>query len=133
MLTLLILHGDGRVTSDFSVPTLFSALRDPSCTFWLDMLKPSDEEIALLDDVFGFHPLAIEDTINYAQRPKIESYNHIGDACTTGYFYMVVHGPDQETFREHLRTKELDLFVSARYLVTGPRPTRSACCRAGRT
>src|SRR5687768_3585657 len=118
MLTLYILRGDGRVTSECSIPTLVSALRDPGCTFWLDMLKPTDEEIALLDDVFGFHPLAIEDTINYAQRPKIESYNHIGDAMTTGYFYMVFHGPDQETFRERLRTKELDLFVSARYLVT---------------
>src|SRR5687767_11809736 len=118
MLTLYILNGDGTVSSDFSIPTLFSALRDPSATFWLDMNKPTDEEIALLDDVFGFHPLAIEDTINYAQRPKIESYNHIGDAMTTGYFYMVFHGPDLETFRESLRTKELDLFVSARYLVT---------------
>jgi magnesium transporter len=118
MLTLFILHADHRVTTEFSVPTLFSALRDPTCTFWLDMVKPTDEEIALLDDVFGFHPLAIEDTINYAQRPKIESYNHIGDAVTTGYFYMVFHGPDLETFRESLRTKELDLFVSSRYLVT---------------
>jgi magnesium transporter len=118
MLTLYVLHGDGTITSEFSIPTLFAALRDPTCVFWLDMLKPTDEEIALLDDVFGFHPLAIEDTINYAQRPKIESYNHIGDACTTGYFYMVFHGPDLETFRESLRTKELDLFVSARYLVT---------------
>jgi magnesium transporter len=118
MVTLYVLHGDGTITGEFSVPTLFAALRDPTCTFWLDMLKPTDEEIALLDDVFGFHPLAIEDTITYAQRPKIESYNHIGDAMTTGYFYMVFHGPDLETFRERLRTKELDLFVSARYLVT---------------
>jgi magnesium transporter len=118
MLTLYVLNADRTVTSDFSIPTLYSALRDPNAVFWLDMLKPTDEEIALLDDVFGFHPLAIEDTINYAQRPKIESYNHIGDAMTTGYFYMVFHGPDLETFREHLRTKELDLFVSARYLVT---------------
>jgi magnesium transporter len=118
MLTLFILHDDGRVTSEFSVPNLFAALRDPTTTFWLDMLKPTDEEIALLDDVFGFHPLAIEDTINYAQRPKVESYNHIGDACTTGYFYMVFHGPDLQTFRQSLRTKELDLFVSSRYLVT---------------
>jgi magnesium transporter len=118
MLTLFILHGDGRVTRDYSEQVLAAALRDPTCTFWLDMLKPTDEEIALLDDIFGFHPLAIEDTINYAQRPKIESYNHIGDSCTTGYFYMVFHGPDLETFRESLRTKELDLFVSSRYLVT---------------
>ncbi len=118
MLTLFILHGDGHITRDFSEAALIAALRDPASTFWLDMLKPTDEEIALLDDVFGFHPLAIEDTINYAQRPKIESYNHVGDSVTTGYFYMVFHGPDLETFRESLRTKELDLFVSARYLVT---------------
>lgn len=118
MLTLYILHGDGHVTNKYSEQALLAALRDPSCTFWLDLLKPTEEEIAILDDVFGFHPLAIEDTINYAQRPKIESYNHVGDAMTTGYFYMVFHGPDLETFREKLRTKELDLFLSDRYLVT---------------
>ena len=53
-----------------------------------------------------------------SQRPKIESYNHVGDACQQGYFYMVFHGPDLETFREKLQTKELDMFVSERYLVT---------------
>jgi magnesium transporter len=31
---------------------------------------------------------------------------------------MVFHGPVLETFKEKLRTKELDLFVSERYLVT---------------
>jgi len=118
MLTLYILNGDRTVTSDFSIPTLFAALRDPSATFWLDMVKPTDEEYAILDDVFGFHPLAIEDSIQYSQRPKIESYQHVGDACNVGYFYMVFHGPDLETFREKLRTKEVDLFVSERYLVT---------------
>lgn len=82
------------------------------------MVNPTDEEFAILDDVFGFHPLAIEDTIGYSQRPKIESYNHVGDGCRTGYFYMVFHGPDLESFRQRLRTKELDLFVSDRYLVT---------------
>src|SRR5687768_9473268 len=118
MLTAFIKHGDGRVTRDPSPEALARAVRDPDCVFWLDMLKPGDEDLALLDDVFGFHPLAIEDTLNYMQRPKIESYNHVGDACRQGYFYMVFHGPDLETFRENLRTKELDLFVSERYLVT---------------
>ena len=118
MLTAFIKHGNGAVSRDTSPQALAAAVRDPECVFWLDMLKPTDEEIGLLDDVFGFHPLAIEDTINYAQRPKVESYNHVGDACRKGYFYMVFHGPDLETFREKLRTKELDLFVSERYLIT---------------
>src|SRR5215212_4377507 len=118
MLTAFIKHGDKRVTRDPTPEALARAVRDPDCVFWLDMLKPTEDDLALLDDVFGFHPLAIEDSIQYAQRPKIESYNHVGDACRTGYFYMVFHGPDLETFRQNLRTKELDLFVSDRYLVT---------------
>jgi magnesium transporter len=118
MIMSFIQFGDGRRSTDTDAATLSAALRDPKARFWVDMERPTEEEIALLDDVFGFHPLAIEDTTQYSQRPKIESYNHIGDACQQGYFYMVIHGPDQETFRERLRTRELDLFVSERYLVT---------------
>ena len=117
MLTAFILK-DGRVSRDTSAAALSAAVRDAETVFWLDLSKPTDEELSLLDDVFGFHPLAIEDTIGYSQRPKIESYNHVGDACRSGYFYMVFHGPDLESFRQKLRTKELDLFVSDRYLVT---------------
>jgi magnesium transporter len=115
---VFIKKGDGTISRDTSVPSLVQAVRDRQSVFWLDMVKPTDDELGLLDEVFGFHPLAIEDTINYSQRPKIESYNHVGDACSQGYFYMVFHGPDLETFREQLRTKELDMFVSERYLVT---------------
>jgi magnesium transporter len=118
MLTAFIRFGDGRIATDPDPQVLSAAVRDPKAVFWLDMNKPADEDLAILDDVFGFHPLAIEDTIAYSQRPKIESYNHIGDACQQGYFYMVFHGPDLETFREKLRTKEIDMFVSERYLVT---------------
>src|SRR5215210_4762766 len=118
MLRAFIKYAGDRVVRDTSPEALSGALREKDATFWLDMVKPTDEEYALLDEVFGFHPLAIEDTLNYMQRPKIESYRHTGDACTEGYFYMVFHGPDLETFRQRLRTKELDLFVSERYLVT---------------
>jgi magnesium transporter len=118
MLRAFIKRPDGSISNDASNASLAAALRDPQTVFWLDMLKPTDEEFAILDDVFGFHPLAIEDSIQYTQRPKIESYQHVGDACNVGYFYMVFHGPDLETFREHLRTKEVDMFVSERYLVT---------------
>jgi magnesium transporter len=118
MLTVFIKRADGSISNDTSPQSLSAALKDNTTTFWLDMLKPTDEEYSLLDEVFGFHPLAIEDSIQYTQRPKIESYQHIGDACHVGYFYMVFHGPDLETFKEKLRTKELDMFVSERYLVT---------------
>ncbi|HMO25105.1 MAG TPA: magnesium/cobalt transporter CorA [Tepidisphaeraceae bacterium] len=118
MIQAFIKFGDGRTSTDATQAGILAALRDPNATFWIDMEAPSDDELAILDDVFGFHPLAIEDTIQYNQRPKIESYNHIGDANQQGYFYMVIHGPDLQHFRENLRTKELDVFVSQRYLLT---------------
>ncbi len=93
MLTVFIKKADGSISNDASPASLSAALKDNSTTFWLDMLNPTDEEYGLLDEVFGFHPLAIEDSIQYTQRPKIESYQHIGDACNVGYFYMVFHGP----------------------------------------
>src|SRR3954470_15569944 len=118
MLTVFIKRADGSISNDASPASLSAALKDNTTTFWLDMLDPTDEELSLLDEVFGFHPLAIEDSIQYAQRPKIESYKHVGEGCTSGYFYMVFHGPDLETFRQRLRTKEVDMFVSERFLVT---------------
>src|SRR5437764_14205056 len=30
--------------------------------FWLDLTAPGHEQVAKLGDVFGFHPLALEDT-----------------------------------------------------------------------
>jgi magnesium transporter len=118
MLRAFIKHPDGSISTDASPQSLAAVVKDCKSIFWLDMAKPTDDEYALLDEVFGFHPLAIEDSIQYSQRPKIESYQHLGDVCKVGYFYMVFHGPDLETFKEHLRTKELDMFMSERYLVT---------------
>ena len=118
MIFAYIRFGDGTISTDADEHTLLRAMRDPKAIFWVDMDRPDDNELAILDDVFGFHPLAIEDTIQYNQRPKIESYNHLGDTCDSGYFYMVIHGPDLSTFKENLRTKELDIFLAERYLVT---------------
>ncbi len=119
MLTAFIRFGDGRIATGSDPATLTAALRDPGAVFWLDIASPNDDEYALLDDVFGFHPLAIEDVMQAVQRPKIESYNHTGDACKHGYFFMVMHGPDLEQFKaEKVSTSELDLFVSANYLIT---------------
>lgn len=118
MLRAFIQFGDGRTSNDGSEENLRAALRDPRAVLWLDMQAPIETEYALLDDVFGFHPLAIEDSIKYSQRPKIESYDHVGDINRQGYFYMVVHGPDQKGHRQGVRTMEMDLFMSQRYLVT---------------
>src|SRR6266568_6396575 len=118
MLTAFARFGDGKINRDTTPQALSAALGDPQARLWLDMENPSAEELSLLETVFHFHQLAIEDATHRAQRPKLEDYTQIEDVCQHGYYYMVIHGPDLETFKEHLQTKELDSFFSDRYLVT---------------
>jgi magnesium transporter len=118
MLTAFARFADGKISRETTPEALSAALADPQARLWLDMEDPNAEELSLLDKVFHFHPLAIEDATHRAQRPKLEDYTQVSDVCGQGYFYMVIHGPDLETFKQHLQTKELDCFFSDRYLVT---------------
>jgi magnesium transporter len=78
--------------------------------FWVDFEDPTPEESAILNDVFHFHELAIEDALSELQLPKAESYD--------GYLYLVVHGIDFEGVRQHFATHEVDFFLGSNYLVS---------------
>ena len=49
--------------------------------WWLDLHGPTDELLGLLGEVFGFHPLAIEDAMNFGQRPKLDEYDDVRLPC----------------------------------------------------
>src|SRR5436853_2166303 len=48
---------------------------------WLDLERPTPEEVDLIQEEFGLHPLAIEDATKRHQRPKVDQYES---------FYFVV-------------------------------------------
>jgi magnesium transporter len=74
--------------------------------FWLDLHRPTAEQLALLREPFGLHPLAVEDAEHFGQRPKFEAFD--------GYVYLVVYGANAD--RDGL--VEVHCFVSEQYLVT---------------
>jgi magnesium transporter len=78
--------------------------------FWLDLTSPSDEEIKRLGEILNFHPLAIEDTLHFGQRPKLDEYD--------GYIFMVFYGADEHPDYEGDLLHEVHLFVSGQYLIT---------------
>jgi magnesium transporter len=83
---------------------------DAEHLLWLDLKRPSEEEMAQLAAAFGLYPLAVEDALHGHQRPKIEEY----DAFFLLVFYDVALGaPDAP-----LRASEIRLFVGAHYLIT---------------
>jgi len=79
-------------------------------TLWVDLAAPTDDEFRLLSDLFGFHPLAVEDARSALQFPKIEPY--------PGYIYLVLHGIDLSKGRGQLATRDVDFFLGRNYLVT---------------
>ncbi|AWZ09846.1 MULTISPECIES: magnesium/cobalt transporter CorA [unclassified Streptomyces] len=42
---------------------------------WIGLHEPSQTELAGLAELFGLHPLAVEDAVHAHQRPKIERYD----------------------------------------------------------
>ncbi len=83
---------------------------DKGLLLWVDLDQPTEEEIKfVLEVVFQFHPLAIEDCVQPNSLPKVEEYED--------YLFIVTHAVDF-TRTEKFNTTELDLFLGKDYLVT---------------
>ena len=50
------------------------ALRARDEFFWLDLASPSDAELDTLGELLALHELALEDTREFGQRPKLDRY-----------------------------------------------------------
>lgn len=80
---------------------------------WVGLHEPSATELADLAEVFGLHPLAVEDAIDAHQRPKLERYDdvHFVVMKTVGY----VPGEDGS---EVVETGEIMIFCGPDFVVT---------------
>jgi magnesium transporter len=69
------------------------ALLESGEFFWLKLQGPSGEEIEELGRRFGLHRLAVEDTLELGQRPKIDDY---GTAALVVFYGVDPHGTPVE-------------------------------------
>src|SRR6185436_18717893 len=100
----------------FLMPTL---LADTSLFLWLDLEKATPEETKLvLEDIFHFHPLSIEDCVQVSSSPKVEEYLPKELDKFSPYLFMVIHAVDYSRKDGVFGTKELDFFLGKNYLVT---------------
>jgi len=110
---------EGRLVGrDLELEALRLVCADKGLIVWVDLENPTDEEIkAILEGVFQFHPLAIEDCVTPSSLPKVEDYE--------SYLFIVTHAVDF-TRTDKFTSTELDLFLGKEYLVTFHRtPLRS--------
>lgn len=107
-MTILYSQG-GRAEQRLSVDLAWLAPDSPG-VLWVDLAAPTPEEAAILSRVFGFHELAIEDSLSISHHPKIETYED--------YVYMILHGIDFNEAHHRFATHDTDFFIGPRYLVT---------------
>lgn len=108
------------ISQDMSLDLLKVVLQDEGVQFWVDVGECSDEEAKLvLEGVFQFHPLAIEDCLTPSDRAKVEEYD--------GYVFVVIHSVSYND--GEFKTSEIDLFIGRNFLVTYHRD-RQRCITA---
>ena len=105
------IFSEGKLVGrDLELEALRLVQADKGLIVWVDLDNPTDEETkAVLEGLFQFHPLAIEDCVTPSPMPKIEDYED--------YLFMVTHAVDF-TRADKFASTELDLFLGKEFLVT---------------
>ena len=105
--------GTGAVTRDLGPEQLAAALADPKGHLWVDIDSAVESQHALLESVFHFHQLSIEDTLNDNGRVKVEQVND--------YLFVVLRAVKFQDATEDpydLETANIFAFLGPNYLVT---------------
>jgi magnesium transporter len=103
----------GTVSRDLSLKELSACVREGRGPLWVDIDTSVRQQLALLEKVFGFHPLAIEDVMNPNSRAKVEAYD--------GYLFVVLRAvrlDDQTEDPYDIETENIHFFISQNVLVT---------------
>ncbi|WP_327725177.1 magnesium/cobalt transporter CorA [Streptomyces europaeiscabiei] len=83
---------------------------------WIGLHEPTREEFAGLAELFGLHPLAVEDTVHAHQRPKVETY----DDTLFSVFKTVryVEHTELTATSEVVETGEIMVFTGPDFVIT---------------
>lgn len=74
------------------------------------MKAPGQDEWNVLNALFHFHPLAIEDCESHRHTPKIDDYG--------SYIFILTQGVHPESSTREFRTRQLSFFLGTRFIVT---------------
>jgi magnesium transporter len=103
---------DAPSRQDLSPEEMTQALTNPDGLLWVSFENAPAVDIAyILQDVFHFHTLAIEDVLSDGfQSPKIDDFS--------SYLFLIVHALPQDGAHQIDNTAELNIFLGPNYLVT---------------
>ncbi len=103
-----IMQFNGQGLQEKTEADFWSQPLNPNEVIWVDIHLPTPDVMRQLQERFHFHSLAIEDTLNQRQRPKVDEYSdHL--LIITNHIVMI---------EKDLEFEELDIFLGHSYIVT---------------
>jgi magnesium transporter len=79
--------------------------------FWLDLTGPGEAQLDRLQQALGLHPMALEDTREFGQRPKADAYRD--------YVLVVFYTVQAATHPERvMQPVEIHVYISGAWIVT---------------
>jgi magnesium transporter len=104
-------YRDGKlVAAGFPVEQISDHLDAGPATVWLDLRDPDRGDLAVLQEEFGLHPVAIEDALLDRERPKIDRYRT--------HLFMTAYSARLDKDSGQLSTSEISAFVLPHALIT---------------
>jgi len=105
------LYRNGNLVSQgFPVSDISEHLGDKDTVIWLDLRDPDREDLAVLSEEFGLHPVAVEDAIDEHERPKLDRYRT--------HLFLAAYGVHLDLSTGKLATSELAAFITHHALIT---------------
>jgi magnesium transporter len=105
------LYRDGRLELEgFPVAEISDHLVDKDVTIWLDLRDPNHDDLDVLSEEFGLHPLAVEDAVYEHERPKLDRYGT--------HLFLTAYGARLDVTSGKLATSELSAFITKQALIT---------------
>jgi len=108
MIVNCVAYDRGQKLSDISLTEVRAHLANRDCFVWVALKDPEPAELAVLQEEFSLHELAIEDAHHGHQRPKMDEYG--------SSLFIVLHLV--EPSGTDLHTGELAIFVGPQYIVS---------------
>jgi magnesium transporter len=105
------LYRDGRLALEgFPVADISDHLADETVTVWLDLRDPDRDDLGVVSEEFGLHPLAVEDALHHSQRPKLDRY--------PSHLFLTAYATQLDAGTGELMTSELAAFTTRQALIT---------------
>ena len=109
MLLNCVAYTEGTKLADIPVSEVGAHLALPGAMVWVALRDASHEELVQMQQEFGLHDLAVEDSLHGHQRPKIEEYG----ATVFAVLHMLEFSPT-----DSLEVGEVHIFAGPNFVLS---------------